>query len=99
MVRGRDTSVGLGFVSAMELLLEQRYCASKEIIDENTPLTKIDSNLHLGGLTFGSCFNERCLKPGLTCSPYRKGIPLGQALLSAELAVVLFFNNTTTAPG
>ena len=41
---------------------------------------------------FGSCFIERCLKPGLTHSLYRKGIPLGQAYLSAELAVVLFKN-------
>jgi hypothetical protein len=30
-------------------------------------------------MLFGSCFVERCLKPGLTYSPYRKGIPLGQA--------------------
>jgi hypothetical protein len=40
------------------------------------PLSETYANLRMVRLLFGSCFNERCLKPGLTCSP--------QAFLPAE---------------
>ena len=59
--------------------------SARKIIRVISALQNLCKSVH-GRLLLGSCFKERCLIPGLTCSP--------QAYLSAELAVVYFTWNS-----
>jgi hypothetical protein len=81
-----DRSFGRMVCIGRKIKLEEYYFTSGR-----EPFSETYSNLHKDSLMFGSCFNEHCLKSGLTGSP--------QALLPAELAVVYFKTGRAIAPG